>query len=142
MAIHHDGISAPLPKNPLSIVIGLALCGVGGWLLSQASYTLGAAALFFGVLGLVNLFGQRRIKVIHSKLLVEDEHLLRMILIGPARRRIDWTEVSAVEIDGRSLRLKTKGGADFVTAQGADPAELKLLVERIERARREAAKGG
>jgi hypothetical protein len=86
--------------------------------------------LLLGLLVLVNQKGTRRIRVIATKLVVEDERLIRALLIGPARSRVEWTKVKAVKIDGASLRLDTDG-APFVTAQGAAPADLAFLLAKV-----------
>lgn len=133
MSIIHDGIACRLPPRPLRVVIGLAAIGGGAWSLAAYSITIGVFAILFGALVLLNEWGVRKVKVIYSKLLVEDEHLLRMLLIGPARRRIAWSEVRGVHIDGGCLRLDTDG-APFITAQGASQEDLAALKKKIDEA--------
>ncbi len=147
----HDGISCPLRPTPIGLVLGVIGTGVGVWLLAAGSLTagaltpgriaLGAGLVFVGLLMLLNQKGTRRIRVIHSKLLVEDEHWIMALLIGPNRRRVGWEEVRSVAIDGGRLRCET-AGAPFVTAEGATPEDLKILLElaqaALDKARAEA----
>ncbi len=133
MPITHDGISGRIPPNPLRVLVGLALLGGGGALAWRGPAVVGVGLALVGLLLLLNQVGERRIRVIESKLLVEDTHLLTGLLIGPSRNRIEWDKVKAVRVDKGALRLDTDG-APFVTAQGVSAADLEHI-----RARSEAA---
>lgn len=142
MPVTHDGISCPLPLRPVALVVGLVLVGAGAWLINAVSVVAGVAMVVAGLLALLNQKGTRRVRVIHNKLLVEDERLLTALLIGPTRNRIPWEEVREVRIEGRSLRLET-AGAPFITAEGATVADLAALKASVEatRAKARAAAG-
>ena len=126
----HDGITCPLAPNAVSILVGLALLGGGAWLGYSGTWLAAVPLALLGLLVLINQKGARRIRVIATKLVVEDERLIRALLIGPARSRVEWTKVRAVRIDGSSLRLETDG-APFVTAQGASKEDLEGLLARV-----------
>lgn len=142
MPIEHDGISCPLPLQPVSWVLGLAFLGLGGWQIAIGGYAPGAGALVVGLLVVANQFGSRRVRVIESKLVVEDSRAVVALLIGPRRSRIHWEEVRAVQIAGRSLRLETTKGPPFVTAQGATPSDLDALKALVDKVMAKAAKRG
>lgn len=129
----HDGISCALAPSPVWIGVGLALLGAGAWLGFAGTYVVAVALVVVGLLVLVNQKGQRRVRVLATKLLVEDERLLRALLIGPARSRVEWKDVRSVRIDGGALRLDTDG-APFVTAQGASREDLETLAARADAA--------
>ncbi len=133
MPTTHDGISCALAPNPAWIGIGVALLAAGAGLGYAGSYVVAVALVVVGLLVLVNQKGQRRVRVLATKLLVEDERLLRALLIGPKRSRVEWSEVRGVRIDGGSLRLDT-AGAPFVTAQGASREDLETLAARADAA--------
>jgi hypothetical protein len=139
MAITHDGITCRLPPSLPRVAVGFAALGCAGWLVSTGQYLPGGGLGFFALLYLLNQIGSRRIRVIDSKLLVEDEHLLLNLLIGPSRRRINWTEVKSVHVDSGRLRLETSG-SPFITAQGASAEDLESLRARIEATRARAAR--
>jgi hypothetical protein len=141
MPITHDGIRCPLPLSPVTLLLGAALLGGGAWLGWSGSVFVGAGLGLLGALFLLNLIGSRRVRVIETKLLVEDEPLLVAFLIGPRRRRITWEEVRGVHVAGGRLRLDTDG-APFVTAEGAAPEDLEALRMRIEGAREKARREG
>lgn len=145
MPITHDGISCPLPPNPVWVAGTLAIGASGGWLAWDGSVVPGVALVVASALLLVTHRGIRRVRVIQSKLLVEDERLLSMLLLGPSRRRVMWEQVRGVKVDGRSLRVDTVDGP-WVTAQGATPDDLEALRVKIEaaraKARDEAVAGG
>ncbi|MFZ5476806.1 MAG: hypothetical protein ACOZNI_08535 [Myxococcota bacterium] len=133
----HDGISCRLPPRPLSVVVGVAMLGAGGWLGSQGRWGFAAGLLVVGTLVLLNQIGSRRVRVIHSKLLVEDEHLLTALLIGPTRDRVEWPHVKGFRIEKNALVLDTDG-KPFVTAQGASPEDLEALKAAAETAWKKA----
>lgn len=130
MAIIHDGITAPLRPTLLGLILALGPTLGGGWLALSGNPWLGGPIVVLGLLFALNLRGVRRIHVIHSKLLVEDEWMLRTLLIGPARRRIEWKEVKSAKVEGGRLVLET-AGAPFVTGEGAPESELTSLLERV-----------
>lgn len=129
----HDGITCPLAPNPLWVGIGLAFLAGAAWLLRAGSWPAAVGLGIVGLIVLVNQKGGRRVRVIASKLVVEDERLLRNLLIGPARSRVEWKEVRSVTIEKGALHLAT-AGAPFVTAQGASKDDLELLKTRVEAA--------
>ncbi|MDP2314179.1 MAG: hypothetical protein Q8P41_14850 [Pseudomonadota bacterium] len=133
MPTTHDGISCTLRPDPLWIGIGLALLAGAAWFGYTGVYAAAAGLGVVGLLVLVNQKGSRRIRVIASKLVVEDERLLRNLLIGPKRSRIEWAKVRAVRIERGSLKLETDG-APFVTGQGASDEDLVGLKARVEAA--------
>lgn len=134
MPTTHDGITCPLPLNPVSVGVGLALLLAAAALAYLGAYYVSAVGLAVaGLIVLVNQYGTRRIRVISSKLVVEDERLLRNLLIGPARSRVEWKQVRAVRIDGSKLVLET-ATAPFVTGQGATAADLEALKLRVDAA--------
>jgi hypothetical protein len=135
MPTTHDGISCPLPVNPTSVGVGLAFLGAAAALayFRIGAYVPSVGLALVGLLVLINQKGTRRIRVISSKLVVEDERLLRNLLIGPARSRVEWKQVRAVRIDGGRLKLETDA-APFVTGQGATPEDLEALKVRVEAA--------
>ena len=139
MAITHDGITCRLPPSVPRLAAGLAALGCAGWLASTGRYLPAGGLGFFALLYLHNQLGSRRIRVIDSKLLVEDEHLLLNLLIGPSRRRINWTDVKSVHVDSGRLRLETTG-VPFLTAEGASAEDLESLRARIEATRARAAR--
>ena len=141
MPITRDGITCRLPPNPVHLGVGALLVGAGGWLASAATLVGGVALILVGTLVLVNQIGNRRVRVIATKLVVEDEHLIVALLIGPIRSRVTWAEVRDVRVDGRSLRLETSG-SPFVTAQGASLEDLASLKARVDAAITKERAGG
>jgi hypothetical protein len=122
----HDGISCPLPLRPAWIAVGVALAaaGIGG--IAAGYACTGTLAILIAAYVLVNERGTRRVRVIHSKLLVEDERLLTNLLIGPRRSRVEWPKVKAIRVEGGRLVAETDA-APFVTAQGASADDLEAL---------------
>lgn len=138
MPVEHDGISTPLPLNVVVLVIALALFGVGGAAISMG-HIVGSLVFVPALLVFLDLFGNRRIRVIHSKLLVEDYRWITNLLIGPRRRRIEWTEVKGVKVEGGRLVLTT-AGAPFVTGERASAADLAALEAMIKASMAKAVK--
>jgi hypothetical protein len=133
----HDGITCPLPLNPISVIVALGALAAGAWLLRGGSIAPGVGLLVVGALVGINQYGGRRVRVLQPKLLVEDERLLVALLIGPRRSRVEWDKVKAVRVDKGALVLDTDG-APFVTAQGASRDDLELLRGMAEEAWKKA----
>lgn len=133
MPTTHDGISCRLPLRIPRFAVGIVLVAAGGYAAVAAVVhpVAGGAVALVGLLLALNQLGSRRIRVIESKLLVEDMHLLTGLLIGPTRTRIEWDKVKAIRVDGGALRLDTDG-APFVTAQGASATDLAFLKDKAE----------
>jgi hypothetical protein len=144
MPITHDGIEYPLPLSPVGLGVRVAILIGGVWLATHGQLAVGLPLALVGLVAAINQTGWRRIRVIHSKLLVEDEKLISTLLIGPSRRRVGWEEVTAVHADGGVLKLDTKAGP-FVTGDRAPAEDLKALASLVQstwtRARAEAAAG-
>ena len=140
MPTTHDGISCSLPPNPVRLVIGAALLAGGAWMGASRSWLMGAPVILGGALVVLNQFGSRRVRVIESKLLVEDMHLVMGLLIGPTRNRVEWDKAKAVKVEGGALRVETDG-APFVTAQGASKDDLEFLRARADAAFQKARAG-
>ena len=133
MPTTHDGISCRLPLRIPRFAVGVALLAAGAWAAATAAVhpVAGGALALVGLVLALNQLGSRRVRVIESKLLVEDMHLLTGLLIGPTRTRIEWDKVKAIRVDGGALRLDTDG-APFVTAQGASAADLAFLKDKAD----------
>jgi len=143
MPTTHDGIACRLPPNPARLGVGVALLAAGAWAAFSGAVhpVLGGAVALVGLFTSLNQLGSRRVRVIESKLLVEDMHLITGLLIGPTRSRIEWDRVQAVKVEGGALRLDTDG-APFVTAQGAAAADLAFLLQKADFAFQKFKKGG
>jgi hypothetical protein len=140
MAIEHDGASCRMPLAPVGLLIGLALVGGGGFLIASSWALPGAALVLVGLIFLLEQIGTRRIRVIHSKLLVEDYRLITNLLIGPRRDRVGWEEVTALEVTGNRLVART-AKAPF-TIQFTGPANELTTLETMARKAWEKAKAG
>lgn len=140
MPVEHDGISCPLPKSPVGIGLALALLAGGGWFVAQGPWPLGAGLLFVGLLVGIEQFGTRRVRVISSKLLLEDMHGVTGLLIGPRRNRIGWEDVKGVEVKGGRLALVTSG-KPFVAVESGAPSDVAALEGMIQKAMAKAKSG-
>lgn len=115
------------------ILIGAGMV-IGGIALSVVSHVAaGVAVLVLGALVLINQKGQRRIRATNSKLLVENERLIRGFLIGPRKDRIPWEDVQGLSVEGGALVVRTPSGPQRV-GEGASDEELTVLKEKIETA--------
>lgn len=137
MATTRDGIQTPYPPSPTGIGLGVLVtaAGVAALVGMPGTPSLWCAALpatIVGILMVVNQFkGISRVRVTHSKLLVEDERLVMGFLVGPAKRRVAWKEYAGAEVvDGEVVVKDDKGGA-LKVGQGVPQAELEELLRRI-----------
>lgn len=132
MQMTPDGYLQPLPLNPVPLGIGglIVAAGIGaavsGWAI------LGVPLVLLGLLWAGNAWGKRRVRVTRSKLLIEDDPLVRGFLIGPHRSRVAWDETESVGVAGDHVRLVAKGGAVTELAKGASAADLEKLLQRIQ----------
>ncbi|MEZ4316088.1 MAG: hypothetical protein R3F61_01225 [Myxococcota bacterium] len=131
-----DGYIEPMKPRPMWIAIGLVVLLASfpaGWFLSGCV----AAPLFFIGLGMVaNERGQRRYRVTRTKLLIEDEPLIRGFVVGPIRNRIPWSDVTGAEKVGQAVKLATKEG-DLMLGEGGSDQDLAKFLNRIELAMQE-----
>lgn len=144
MAITHDGLQTPLLPNRLwqlgglaALAGGIALCvqvgGAAGWCPGLTFALIGAL-----VLG-DQLGGVTRVRVTHSKLLVEHERPVRGFLIGPIKDRIQWKEFTGVEVQGDHVLAKSKTGA-LTLGKGQPTGDLEELARKIRDAAERFAK--
>ncbi|MCB9676052.1 MAG: hypothetical protein H6737_13095 [Alphaproteobacteria bacterium] len=128
-----DGYIEPMKPRMGGIAIGavLALASFpAGWFVS---WCLAAPLLVVGLGMMANERGQRRYRVTRTKLLIEDEPMIRGFVIGPIRNRIPWDEVEKVEREGQALKLVRKaGGEPLLLGQGGSDQELEKLLNRID----------
>lgn len=146
MALTHDGLQTPLPPNRAwqlgglaALAGGVALCvQVGG----AAGLCPGLSLALFGLLVLGDqLGGVTRVRVTHSKLLVEHERPVRGFLIGPIKDRIQWKEFQGVEVVGG--QLVAKGSKNSIqVGQGQPEGDLQELARKIKDAADRFAKDG
>lgn len=129
----------PYPPDTLWLVIG-GLLVVGGLVVAVSGLIPGAAGVgagvgggLLGVLVLINQKGSKRIRATHSKLLVENERLIRGFLIGPRKERVSWSDITAVSIDGDALKVDTSSGPKHF-ARGASAEEISHLKQKVEAA--------
>lgn len=134
-----DGITCRLPLRPLAILLAIVLMLAAAGLVAAGYTCVGLSVLALAAAASLNEMGSRRIRVIFSKLLVEDDRWLTAWLIGPRRSRVGWDEVRSLKIENGALVAET-AGAPFVTAQGASPDDLQALLEMAEAARIAAEK--
>lgn len=131
MQMTPDGYLVPLPINPAPLGIGavITLAGIGasatGW------WILGVPLIGLGILWALNARATRRVRVTRSKLLMEDDPLVRGFLIGPHRNRVAWDETASVELAGDHVKLTTKDGRVVELARGASTKDLENLLQRI-----------
>jgi hypothetical protein len=96
------------------------------------SWCPASAVLLIGILMVANqLGGVTRVRVTFSKLLVENERPVMGFLIGPAKQRIAWEELQAVEVQADRVVAKGKS-TTLELGKGSPPAELAELKRRIE----------
>jgi hypothetical protein len=137
MATTRDGLRLPYPPDPKWLGIGavMILGGVGvmvsGVLPGPPGIGAGLAGVMLGLLVLINQRGVKRIRATNSKLLVENERLIRGFLIGPRKERISWGDITGLTIEGDALRVDTAAGPQHV-ARGASPEDLAFLKQKIE----------
>jgi len=139
MATTRDGLKLPYPPDAQWLAIGAVLLigGVGvmisGVLPGPGGIVAGILGVLMGVLVLINQKGVKRIRATSSKLLVENERLVRGFLIGPRKERIAWGDVTGLSIEGAALKVDTAKGAQLI-AQGASEADLAYLKDKVESA--------
>jgi len=137
MATTRDGIQTPYPPNPVGLGLGVLVAGAGIAALVglPGMWCAAVPAVIVGVLMVVNQFGGvTRVRVTHSKLLVEDERLVMGFLVGPAKRRVAWTDYDGAEVVDGEVVVKDKSGGALTVGKGVPEAELGELVRRIEEA--------
>ena len=126
-----DGYVEPMQPRASGLAIGavVALAGLpAAWFLS---FCLGVPLLVVGLLMMANERGQRRFRVTRTKLLIEDEPLIRGFIIGPIRNRIPWEDVQSVEQDGNAVNLTTKDGTVHRLAEGGTDQEIERFLGRL-----------
>ncbi len=137
MATTRDGLKLPYPPDAKWLGIGAVtiLGGLGvmvsGVLPGPGGIAVGAAAIVLGILFLVNQKGIKRIRATSSKLLVENERLIRGFLIGPRKERIAWTDITGLSIEDGALRVDTAAGPQHI-ARGASAEDLAFLKQKVE----------
>ncbi|MEN0062056.1 MAG: hypothetical protein AAGA48_07865 [Myxococcota bacterium] len=134
MALTRDGIQTPYPPSPLGLGLGLLVAGgaIAAIVTQPGWWCVGVPLLLVGVLMVANQFGGvTRVRVTHSKLLVEDERLVMGFLVGPAKRRIAWTDYASADVIDDEVVVKGQSGSELRVGKGVDKAELNELVERI-----------
>jgi hypothetical protein len=135
MALTHDGLQTPLPPNRAWQLGGLAALAAGIWLGVSVSGAAGLCpGLSLGLFGLLvlgdQLGGVTRVRVTHSKLLVEHERPVRGFLIGPIKDRIPWKEFQGVEVAGGQVIAKGTGG-QLELGKGQPESDLTELARKI-----------
>ena len=133
MAQTRDGIQTPYPPSPVGLGIGLLVVAAGiAALVVDASWWCAAVpALLVGALMVANQFGGvTRVRVTHSKLLVEDERLVMGFLVGPSKRRIAWTDYQSADVVDGEVVVKGQSN-ELRVGQGCPDDELQELVRRI-----------
>lgn len=139
MATTRDGLKLPYPPDvPWLVIGGLLLVGglvaaVIGLIPGPAGVASGAGGSLLGVLVLINQKGSKRIRATHSKLLVENERLIRGFLIGPRKERVAWSDITGVSVDGDSLKVDTASGSQRF-AEGASAEDLSHLKQKVDAA--------
>ncbi|MEO0602677.1 MAG: hypothetical protein AAF211_14640 [Myxococcota bacterium] len=134
MAQTRDGIQTPYPPNPVGLGLGVVLAGgaVAALVMDTSSWCFAVPALLVGGLMIANQFGGiTRVRVTHSKLLVEDERLVMGFLVGPSKRRIAWTDYASAEVAGDEVVVKGKSGTELRVGKGQPADDLNALVRRI-----------
>lgn len=130
-----DGYMEPMKPRPLGAALGIMVALVALPLAWFATWCIGLPLFFIGALMVANEKGQRRYRVTRTKLLIEDEPLIRGFVIGPIRNRIPWGEVSSVEHTGSSVKILTADGRELLLGEGGTEQELAKFFNRIELAR-------
>lgn len=91
--------------------------------------------MLVGLLMLLNQArGKHRVRITHSKLLVEDERLVWGFLIGPSKSRVMWADFAAAELGDAELVVKDKAGGVLRVGRGCTVPELTELKTRVEQA--------
>ena len=139
MATTRDGLKLPYPPDATWLAIGAVLL-LGGIAVAASGVLPGPGGIIAGLLGailgvlvLINQKGVKRIRATSSKLLVENERLVRGFLIGPRKERIAWGDVTGLSIEGDALKVDTASGAQLI-AKGASAADLAYLKDKVESA--------
>jgi hypothetical protein len=120
-----------MKPRPAGLAIGLVVAVVGLPVTWFVSACLGLPLTVVGVLMMANERGQRRFRVTRTKLLIEDEPLIRGFVIGPIRNRIPWEDVQSVEQEGSGVNLVTKDGTVHRLAEGGTEQELERFLGRL-----------
>lgn len=136
MATTRDGLKLPYPPDTQWLAIGVVLLigGLGvmlsGVLPGPGGIVVGVLGILMGGLVLVNQKGIKRIRATNSKLLIENERLVRGFLIGPRKERIAWSDVTGVSIESDALKVDTAAGAQLI-ARGASAEDLAYLKDKV-----------
>ncbi len=135
MAQTRDGIQTPYPPSPVGLGLGVIIAGAGIAVLvtgAASTWCVALPAMVIGSLVVANQFGGvTRVRVTHSKLLVEDERLVVGFLVGPSKRRIAWSDYSSADIVDGEVVVKGKPGNELRVGKGVPSEELEELVRRI-----------
>jgi hypothetical protein len=131
MQMTSDGYLEPLPFNPAPFAIGAVITAAGVAVAWSWLVIAGLPLILVGVLWAGNAWGTRRVRVTRSKLLMEEDPLVRGFLIGPRRSRVQWDETESVDVAGDCVKLVARGGRVVELAKGAKPEELSNLLQRI-----------
>ncbi len=126
-----DGYIEPMQPRASGLAIGAVVALAGfpvSWFLTAC---LGMPLVVVGLLMMLNERGQRRFRVTRTKLLIEDEPMIRGFIIGPIRNRIPWEDVQSVEQEGNGVKLVTKDGTVHQLAEGGNEQEIERFLGRI-----------
>lgn len=139
MATTRDGLKLPYPPDAQWLAIGVVLLIAGvvvmlsGVLPGPGGLVVGLFSILMGGIVLINQKGIKRIRATNSKLLVENERLVRGFLIGPRKERIAWSDVTGLSVEGDALKVDTATGAQLI-AKGASASDLAYLKDKVESA--------
>ncbi len=140
MARTHDGIQTPLSPSVSSLALGALVLagGVATMIFSPSAIAggcAGAPITLIGLLMMINqISGKRRVRITHSKLLVEDERLVMGFLVGPSKDRVAWPDLQDVQVTDGVLVVKGKAGHELRVGEGCPAEELTEFKERIGKA--------
>lgn len=137
MAQTRDGIQTPYPPSPVGLGLGLAVTvgAIAALVMAFSYWCVAVPALVIGGLMVANQFGGvTRVRVTHSKLLVEDERLVMGFLVGPAKRRVAWGDYAGAEVVDGEVVVKDRAGGALHVGKGSADSDLTELVRRIDEA--------
>lgn len=133
MAQTRDGIKTPYPPSPVGLGLGVlvTVAAIAGLVMRSDLWCAAVPVLLIGIGMVANQFGGvTRVRVTHSKLLVEDERLVMGFLVGPAKRRIAWDDYQGVDVVDGEVVVKGRTG-ELRVGKGCPQGELDELVRRI-----------
>lgn len=138
MARTGDGLLAPLSPNWLGLALGAGVIAAGIGAAVASLWLVAVPCWLVGLVQLLNAYGgEQRLRVTASKLLIETSRPVRGLIIGPVRQRVPWPELQGASVEGGALKVERAGGAPLFVCHGLPEAELKEVVERLERKRAE-----